>query len=155
MACIERIKIEGEDVIPAQVEGLVDVFAANNFVFSKARWVEDNEVSACKICSNKFNQLRRKHHCRQCGRVLCSKCCSQKVPLPQLGLPDPERVCEVCKPVTECITKSRSSHQSFQLEAVQGLTELVMDSAGMKKVIELGGLQTLVFLSKQENEQIR
>ena len=33
----------------------------------------------CPLCSQKFTQIRRKHHCRQCGQVLCSKCCNEKV----------------------------------------------------------------------------
>lgn len=37
--------------------------------------------------------------------------CLLQMPLPQLGLEDPERVCEYCRPVTEFITKSWSPHQ--------------------------------------------
>jgi hypothetical protein len=43
------------------------------------RWMPDDEAHTCPLCNQKFNQLRRKHHCRQCGRVLCNKCCSEKV----------------------------------------------------------------------------
>ncbi|ESO98622.1 hypothetical protein LOTGIDRAFT_90048, partial [Lottia gigantea] len=59
-------------------------------------WISDDEVSVCILCNDKFNQLRRKHHCRQCGRVLCNKCCKEKLPLPHLGIDDPERVCDWC-----------------------------------------------------------
>ncbi|DAZ98927.1 TPA: hypothetical protein N0F65_001366, partial [Lagenidium giganteum] len=31
----------------------------------------------CVVCSAKFGLLVRKHHCRRCGEVVCSKCCSQ------------------------------------------------------------------------------
>ena len=37
------------------------------------------------------------HHCRNCGRVLCSTCCSDKVILIHLGAVDPELTCIECK----------------------------------------------------------
>ncbi|KAG8990861.1 carboxypeptidase Y-deficient [Tulasnella sp. 427] len=37
------------------------------------RWEDDNAVSACPICTQAFHPLtNRKHHCRLCGRVVCS-----------------------------------------------------------------------------------
>ena len=43
------------------------------------RWLADDSAQVCPLCSQKFTQIRRKHHCRQCGKVLCSKCCNEKV----------------------------------------------------------------------------
>ncbi|KAI8825767.1 uncharacterized protein EV422DRAFT_616820 [Fimicolochytrium jonesii] len=38
-------------------------------------WIPDEEATVCMICQNtKFSLLTRKHHCRQCGRVICWKC---------------------------------------------------------------------------------
>ena len=44
-----------------------------------SRWMKDDEVHICSLCNNKFTQIRRKHHCRQCGHVFCNKCSEQKV----------------------------------------------------------------------------
>ena len=44
-----------------------------------SRWIADDMAQICPLCSQKFTQIRRKHHCRQCGQVLCSKCCNEKV----------------------------------------------------------------------------
>lgn len=139
---------------PARAEGLPDVFDSPNFILTKARWVADDEVTYCVLCNNKFNQLRRKHHCRQCGRILCNKCCKEKVPLPQLGVEEPEKVCESCRPVVEMVTKSRSPLLQCQNEAALGLVKLLIEPHGLCKVVELGGLQTLVALARIDNETL-
>ena len=35
-------------------------------------WVPDSEAPACMKCELKFNLVKRRHHCRGCGRVLCN-----------------------------------------------------------------------------------
>jgi hypothetical protein len=37
-------------------------------------WVSDQEVKECPLCNRAFSLLVRKHHCRQCGNVICSRC---------------------------------------------------------------------------------
>lgn len=39
-------------------------------------WMPDSVSIDCYECSAKFYTLRRKHHCRICGQIFCSKCCS-------------------------------------------------------------------------------
>ncbi|QRV99991.1 Zinc finger, FYVE-type protein [Ceratobasidium sp. AG-Ba] len=40
---------------------------------SITKWEDDKDVSACPICTTSFHPLtNRKHHCRLCGRVVCS-----------------------------------------------------------------------------------
>ncbi|XP_022079409.1 uncharacterized protein LOC110973147 [Acanthaster planci] len=154
---MSRIKLEGRDVYPAKSEGgIVDVFCDKPFLLAKARWVGDEEVSVCIGCDNKFNQLRRKHHCRQCGRVLCAKCCKEKVPLPHLGLEEPERVCDLCLPITELITKARSKMTAFQIEAANGISKGVQDPQTIIPMVELGGLQTLIYLTRvNSSDQVK
>lgn len=43
-------------------------------------WVNDKSVSKCQYngCRTKFG-LHRRHHCRRCGGVFCTKHCSNKV----------------------------------------------------------------------------
>ena len=40
-----------------------------------SKWTDSNGVTKCEQCQAKFTMLNRKHHCRQCGHVVC-KCCS-------------------------------------------------------------------------------
>lgn len=51
---------------------------------------------ACVECSSKFGLSNRKHHCRHCGRLLCSQCSSFWLPVVKFGLARPVRVCGVC-----------------------------------------------------------
>lgn len=37
-------------------------------------WIDDKDVPLCPNCGKTFNILFRKHHCRLCGAVMCSKC---------------------------------------------------------------------------------
>lgn len=43
-----------------------------------------------------FSLTQRTHHCRHCGRALCSKCSDQEVPIIKFGENKPVRVCQVC-----------------------------------------------------------
>lgn len=149
------VKIEGVGVLPAQTEGRADVYSDNNYILAKSKWMPDDEATHCPLCQQKFSQLRRKHHCRQCGQVFCSKCCKTNVPLPQLGLENPERVCDGCLPVVELVTKSKSPQGSFQSESIQGLLEQIHDSTGLRKVVQLGGVQAIISLSRSSNSEVR
>ncbi|GMF17151.1 unnamed protein product [Phytophthora lilii] len=40
------------------------------------QWESDVKVNKCGICKSDFSIVRRKHHCRHCGRVMCSDCSS-------------------------------------------------------------------------------
>jgi hypothetical protein len=56
-------------------------------------WVPDSEVTKCTLCGEKFLIIRRKHHCRQCGNIICSDCSKKKKDIPGQGI---QRVCDSC-----------------------------------------------------------
>ncbi|KAG9412741.1 hypothetical protein AC1031_015641 [Aphanomyces cochlioides] len=59
-------------------------------------WVSDHERSCCYLCLKTFTGIRRKHHCRACGEVICKKCSIiNSVDLPTIGL-TAMRVCKSC-----------------------------------------------------------
>ena len=37
-------------------------------------WVKDQETSMCMLCSMAFSMIRRRHHCRACGKVRTYAC---------------------------------------------------------------------------------
>ena len=48
------------------------------------------------ITQAKFGLTTRRHHCRHCGRLLCSKCSAKEMPIMKYSLAKPVRVCDVC-----------------------------------------------------------
>lgn len=54
------------------------------------RWVKDDEVLQCPLCTNSFEGLgflditaRGRTHCRYCGGVFCTDCCNQELYMPE------------------------------------------------------------------------
>ena len=52
------------------------------------KWHRDALHDDCEICKTKFSLVTRKHHCRNCGKVVCDKCSPNKYKT--------ERVCNTC-----------------------------------------------------------
>ena len=48
----------------------------SHLTISKNLWVPDSAAKSCFYCNNNFTAFRRRHHCRICGAVFCSNCCS-------------------------------------------------------------------------------
>ncbi|ETV88486.1 hypothetical protein, variant [Aphanomyces astaci] len=97
----------------ASVARLENIFlalriAAAGFIKSK-NWVSDKERSYCFICRESFGAFRRRHHCRLCGDITCSKCGTlTAVKLPVVGL------CQV-RICMRCLTENDSSRINVSL----------------------------------------
>ncbi|KAG0715918.1 Lateral signaling target protein 2 [Chionoecetes opilio] len=59
-------------------------------------WVPDQQAPRCMACGASFTMVRRRHHCRNCGKVFCAQCSQHAVPLPHYGIWKAVRVCNVC-----------------------------------------------------------
>ncbi|KCV72370.1 hypothetical protein H696_01763 [Fonticula alba] len=61
-------------------------------------WVPDSHASSCMVpgCDTTFTIVRRRHHCRYCGKVVCQKC-APKRPEPRISAGH-IRVCTPCLP---------------------------------------------------------
>lgn len=69
--------------------------SVNNIGKVQPYWIPDSMTIFCMLCNQKFSFIKRRHHCRACGLVLCSNCCSLKSKLEYLG--DTEaRICIQC-----------------------------------------------------------
>jgi predicted nucleic acid-binding Zn ribbon protein len=63
---------------------------------SAAKWVPDTLKRNCEICNAKFSKFfKRRHHCRQCGAVVCDPCSNVKDYVS--GYKDRKvRICSLC-----------------------------------------------------------
>jgi len=62
----------------------------------EAGWEQDSASSTCRQCSSSFGILRRKHHCRACGKLNCADCLDN-FKIPNTGVTGP-RICLACYP---------------------------------------------------------
>ncbi len=60
--------------------------------FTGKNWTPD-KLGQCEICNNRLRFMNR-HHCRQCGKLVCDKCSKNRAILP--GSAKPVRVCDGC-----------------------------------------------------------
>lgn len=54
------------------------------------RWQPDDEATQCPICGTHFSFWFRKHHCRKCGRVVCSSCSPHRITIPRQFIVRPQ-----------------------------------------------------------------
>lgn len=81
-------------------------------------WMPDSKSKECYDCSQTFSTFRRKHHCRLCGQIFCSKCCNQEVPGKIINCSGDLRVCNYCSKIVLAYLES-SDVNSSDLQALQ------------------------------------
>ncbi|KAL5018829.1 hypothetical protein ScPMuIL_004551 [Solemya velum] len=59
-------------------------------------WMKDDGVDNCVSCHIKFSFSERRHHCRNCGQVFCSRCSRFEMEIRRLRILKPVRVCQAC-----------------------------------------------------------
>ena len=59
-------------------------------------WTPDKQSANCTRCSVEFTLINRRHHCRKCGVLVCGKCSSFKMLVPNIDAKKPVRVCDAC-----------------------------------------------------------
>ncbi|KAJ7086595.1 hypothetical protein C8R43DRAFT_311055 [Mycena crocata] len=63
---------------------------------SRDYWMDDENCRECYDCESIFTTWRRKHHCRICGQIFCSRCASNIVKGYRFGQDGMIRVCNLC-----------------------------------------------------------
>ncbi|RLV93112.1 Vacuolar protein sorting-associated protein 27 [Spathaspora sp. JA1] len=94
-------------------------------------WVDND---SCMICYTPFSLINRKHHCRACGGVYCQTHSSNNIPLVQLGIMEPVRVCD------NCYTKQKvkqGKHKSSNEYGERSLRHEDDEDEQLRRAIEL------------------
>ncbi|KAI0308083.1 hypothetical protein B0F90DRAFT_1621379 [Multifurca ochricompacta] len=63
---------------------------------SRDYWMDDKTCKECYDCKSVFTAWRRKHHCRICGQIFCSRCASNIIKGSRFGHDGMIRVCNLC-----------------------------------------------------------
>uniref|UniRef100_A0A1A9ULM8 FYVE-type domain-containing protein n=1 Tax=Glossina austeni TaxID=7395 RepID=A0A1A9ULM8_GLOAU len=96
-----------------------------------AVWVPDADATVCMHCKKtQFTMIVRRHHCRNCGAVVCGPCSAKKFLLPQQSS-KPVRVCSTCyerlsKAIKVDTSKTSPNHENSNVNALK----LSNDSSG-------------------------
>lgn len=72
-------------------------------------WIPDSMTNQCMHCDQKFSLIKRRHHCRACGLLLCSNCCNEKFFLHYLQAEG-----RICQPCHEILLKAQQQQQHEQ-----------------------------------------
>ena len=70
-------------------------------------WIPDEMTNQCMQCDLKFSLIKRRHHCRACGLLLCSTCCNEKFFLHYLGTEG-----RICRPCHEILVNAQQQQQN-------------------------------------------
>lgn len=59
-------------------------------------WIPDAHASKCSRCETIFSLINRRHHCRNCGDIVCDACSSFRIMLKHVDQKKEVRVCVSC-----------------------------------------------------------
>ncbi|KAJ3677131.1 hypothetical protein LUZ60_002855 [Juncus effusus] len=97
-------------------------------------WMPDQSCRVCYDCDSQFTLIHRRHHCRLCGRVFCSKCTSFVPIHPQIKQTEQSeriRVCNYCLKQWEDALKVRNvKKESSESEVVSDTNSQVLSPSG-------------------------
>lgn len=65
-------------------------------------WMSDTSCTVCFDCDSQFTFIKRRHHCRRCGRVFCSKCASNFISHPSHDLTNSQEDSEKVRVCNDC-----------------------------------------------------
>lgn len=74
------------------VGGMASVFDTGSFVNEAA----DAKATNCPVCSEAFTITYRRHHCRNCGGLVCEACSPHRLLLPSKPHLGKVRMCNAC-----------------------------------------------------------
>eukprot|EP00116_Pleurobrachia_bachei_P005279 sb/3465541/ len=118
-------------------------------------WIPDYGVSMCMRCEENFTAIRRRHHCRACGKVFCAMCSSYKQ---YLGFDNKiGRVCAICNDIlSESLgLKPRSESTSMFFSSEDMPHSVKGDTTISKGVVQSGDIEAFLVVKINEKEPQR
>ncbi|XP_010221175.1 PREDICTED: zinc finger FYVE domain-containing protein 26 [Tinamus guttatus] len=123
----------------------------------KQQWIPDDTEMICMVCkTERFTMFNRRHHCRRCGRLVCSSCSTKKMAV-EACRENPARVCDQCysfynreHPPDSVQDTSITKEDQDQLEEIS-----TNKYATVVQIPETTELEWIISLNEEENEIVR
>jgi hypothetical protein len=122
-ATTSKEKIEWMTHLSNCIEKLT-MTSKNRIVTIAPMWIPDKEADTCMRCNTaKFNMVNRRHHCRNCGFVVCKECSKNKFLLAGQS-EEPLRVCNTCyAQLTQIMNQQQQQQQQQKQQQQQSQTQ--------------------------------
>ncbi|MEE6492067.1 hypothetical protein FKM82_016465 [Ascaphus truei] len=118
---------------------------------AKTQWIPDETEIICMVCKNeRFSMFNRRHHCRRCGRLVCSSCSMKKMVVEDCR-ENPARVCDQCHDYFSTDIKMDEDPEYMEADEQGGN----LDLASILKLSRSAELQWRLTLNEPENEMER
>ncbi|XP_007940502.1 zinc finger FYVE domain-containing protein 26 [Orycteropus afer afer] len=119
---------------------------------ARHQWVPDETESICMVCRREhFTMFNRRHHCRRCGRLVCSSCSTKKMVVEGCR-ENPARVCDQCY---SYYNKDVPEENPGHSEAPDSSKSESPPYSAVVKVPKAAELEWTLDLNEEENELVR
>ncbi|KAB1277758.1 Zinc finger FYVE domain-containing protein 26 [Camelus dromedarius] len=119
---------------------------------ARHQWVPDESESICMVCCReRFTMFNRRHHCRRCGRLVCSSCSTEKMVVEGCR-ENPTRVCDQCY---SYFNKDVPEGNPEQPEAPDSSRSESPPFSAVVRVPKAAEVEWILDLNEEENELVR
>ncbi|XP_032101933.1 zinc finger FYVE domain-containing protein 26 [Sapajus apella] len=119
---------------------------------ARHQWVPDETESICMVCCREhFTMFNRRHHCRRCGRLVCSSCSTKKMAVEGCR-ENPARVCDQC--YSYC-NKDVPEEASGKPEALDSSKSENPPYSFVVRIPKADEVEWILDLKEEENELVR
>ncbi|ELW48072.1 Zinc finger FYVE domain-containing protein 26 [Tupaia chinensis] len=119
---------------------------------ARHQWVPDETESICMVCRREhFTMFNRRHHCRRCGRLVCSSCSTKKMVVEGCR-ENPARVCDQCY---SYYNKDVPEENQGQSEALDSSETESPPYCAVVRVPKADEVEWILDLKEDENELVR
>lgn len=119
---------------------------------ARHQWVPDETESLCMVCCReRFTMFNRRHHCRRCGRLVCSSCSTKKMVVEGCR-ENPTRVCDQCY---SYFNKDAPAENPGEPEAPDSSKSESPPYSAVVRVPKAAEVEWILDLNEEENELVR